>query len=204
MSVLYSWIFDNYIEIIAALSGFVYIYFSINEKIWLWPWGIITSSFLAIVFFTSKFYADMGLQVYYVLISIYGWIHWARKGQLFEEKNLPVIRLSLILSIKLFFISVLIFLFIAFLLIKFTDSPLPWWDSFTTSLSIVATWMLARKYIEQWLIWILVDLVSAGLYFYKALYPTAILMVVYAILAIVGYRVWLQSMNANTNQAQSK
>lgn len=189
-----NWLTNNYIELFAALTGFVYIYFSINEKIWLWPWGIATSSFLVVVFFTSKFYADMGLQVYYVVISIYGWAHWARKGKLFEEKNLPVIKLNFALSLRLLLISILIFITIAFILIRFTDSPIPWWDSFTTSLSIVATWMLARKYIEQWLIWILVDMVSTGLYIYRELYITAILMTVYGILAIVGYRVWKKSL----------
>ena len=189
-----SWLKDNYIELFGALTGFVYIYFSIKEKIWLWPWGIATSSFLAVVFFDSKFYADMGLQIYYVIISIYGWIHWAKKGKAFEEKELPVLKLSAGLSLRLLLFTLLIFFGIAFLLIKFTDSPLPWWDSFTTSLSIVATWMLARKYIEQWLIWILVDVVSTGLYIYRELYLTAVLMTVYGILAIVGYREWKKSM----------
>ncbi|MEA3443490.1 MAG: nicotinamide riboside transporter PnuC [Bacteroidota bacterium] len=188
------WIIENYIEIFAALTGFVYIYFSINEKIWLWPWGIATSLFLTIVFFTSKFYADMGLQVYYVIISIYGWAHWAGKGKDIEGEGLPVIKLNFSLGLKLLIITSLIFFLISFLLIRFTDSPLPYWDSFTTSLSIVATWMLARKYIEQWLIWILIDFVSTGLYIYRELYITAILMTVYGILAVVGFRVWQKSM----------
>ena len=189
------WLKANYIELFATITGFVYIYFSINEKIWLWPWGIATSSFLVVVFFTSKFYADMGLQLYYVIVSIYGWMHWARRGKLFEEKQLPVIRLNFTMGLKLLLATVILFFAIATALITLTDSPLPWWDSFTTSLSIIATWMLARKYIEQWLIWILVDFVCVGLYIYKDLFLTAMLMGVYGILAMVGYRTWTKSMN---------
>jgi len=77
-----------------------------------------------------------------------------------------------------------------YILRRFTDSPIPFWDAFTTSLSIFATWMLARKKIEQWLIWIFVDLVSVGLYLYRGLYPTVFLFLVYAVMAVIGYYEW--------------
>ncbi len=92
----------------------------------------------------------------------------------------------------------MLFVAIALILIEFTDSNVPWADSFTTALSIVAMWMLAKKYAEQWLVWILIDIVSSGLYVYKSLYFTAALYAVYAVIAIFGYRKWLQL--AKTNQ----
>jgi nicotinamide mononucleotide transporter len=86
--------------------------------------------------------------------------------------------------------AIAVFPLIAFVLIYFTDSTVPWLDSFTTALSIIGMWMLARKYIEQWWVWIIVDLVSSGLYIYKELYFTSALYLLYAIIAIFGYRKW--------------
>ena len=84
---------------------------------------------------------------------------------------------------------------IAYILVNFTDSDIPYWDAFTTAFSITATWMLARKIIEHWLIWIVVDLVSAGLYIYKGLYPTTVLFLVFTILAIMAYVEWKKDLN---------
>jgi len=90
-------------------------------------------------------------------------------------------------------VAIAMFFLYYFVLANYTDSPLPKADSFTTALSIVATWMLARKMIENWILWVIVDGVSAGLYFYKELYPTAILFVIYTIMAVVGYWQWRKS-----------
>lgn len=183
------WIITNAIELIGTLSGLLFLYFEIKQSKWLWPIGLFSSLMYIYVFFVSKFYADMGLQFYYVFISIYGWFHWERSKEL-NKQELPVVCLSKPLFFKLLLVSLLVYILIAFVLINFTDSPLPYWDSFTTALSIVATWMLARKILEQWLVWVLVNFVSMGLYFYKALYPTAILFAIYTALALYGYYQW--------------
>ncbi len=183
------WIITNAIELIGTLSGLFFLYFEIKQSKWLWPIGLFSSLMYIYVFFVSKFYADMGLQFYYVFISIYGWFHWERSKEL-NKQELPVVCLSKTLFFKLLLVSLLVYILIAFVLINFTDSPLPYWDSFTTALSIVATWMLARKILEQWLVWVLVNFVSMGLYFYKALYPTAILFAIYTALALYGYYQW--------------
>lgn len=91
-------------------------------------------------------------------------------------------------------ISIALTFAIAYILITFTDSNVPWWDSVTTSLSIVAMWMMARKYIEQWWVWIVVDVISAGLYVYKELFFTAGLYALYAIIAYFGYKKWKELM----------
>lgn len=188
-----NWIADNIVEIIGTLSGLLFLYLEIKQNKWLWPVGLLTSVMYIYVFFVAKLYADMSLQFYYVFISIYGWILWSRgKGQ--DEKELPVVSLHLNLGLKLLAASIVIYALIAFILVRFTDGSVPYWDAFTTALSIVATWMLARKILEQWLVWILVNSVSLGLYIYKDLNFTAVLFFFYTTMAVVGYLQWKKDM----------
>jgi nicotinamide mononucleotide transporter len=188
------WLSDNYIEILGLITGLLYLYFSIKQNILMWLFGLLSSTIYIYVYFISKFYADMGLQVYYVFISIYGWYYWLYGKRKHNEKDLPVSKISIKLALILFFVNLMLFLIISYILKNYTDSSLPYWDAFTTAASIVATWMLARKIIEHWLIWIVVDSVSFGLYLYKGLYPTVILFSVYTIMAIIGYREWKKEM----------
>lgn len=189
-----NWLTDHYIEIVGALAGIVYVFLEIRQSIWLWPLGIVTSALYIWIFFTSKFYADMGLQTYYVLISVYGWYWWLKGGKKYNTDSLPVTKVSMKLSAILMFVFIALFGFIWFILVNYTDSPVPVGDAFTTALSIVATWMLARKIIEHWILWIIADLVSLGLYIYKGLYPTVILFAVYTVMAVIGYREWRKTL----------
>ncbi len=192
-----NWLADHYIEVFGALTGIIYVILEIRQSIWLWPLGLITSALYVWVFFTNKFYADMGLQSYYVLISIYGWYWWLRGGEKYNTDSLPVTRISLKLAGILVFVFILLFAGIWYILLNYTDSPVPLGDAFTTALSIVATWMLARKIIEHWILWVIADLVSMGLYIYKGLYPTVILFAVYTLMAVIGYREWRKTMGQN-------
>ncbi len=223
------WLNQHYIEIFGAVSGIIYVFLEIRQNIWLWPLGIVTSALYIWIFYNSGFYADMGLQWYYLFISIYGWILWSkgksesereRKGEgekgrvlrqaqepldkkILEEgriiKQLSVSRLGFRTGLVLFAISLILFAGIWLVLERFTDSTIPGWDAFTTALSIVATWMLARKILEHWFIWVLVNIVSVGLYIYKGLFPTVVLFIVYATMAIVGYFEWRKEMRINAN-----
>jgi len=188
-----NWITDNIVEIIGTLSGLLFLYLEIKQNKWLWPVGLLTSVMYIYVFFVAKLYADMSLQFYYVFISIYGWILWSRRKKQ-QEKELPVIQLNMSLSLKLIVASIAIYALIAFILVNFTDGSVPYWDAFTTALSIVATWMLARKILEQWLVWIVVNSVSLGLYIYKDLNFTAVLFFFYTTMAVVGYLQWKKDM----------
>ena len=181
------WLASNKIEVLGAILGMLYILFSIRQSILTWPTGLATSALYIVVFFQSKFYADMGLQVYYVGISIYGWYYWI-KGK--NSSSVPVRPTSKSLWVKLIAIALLLYFVILIILLNFTDSDVPYMDSFTTALSIIATWMLAKKYIEQWLIWIFVDILSAGLYIYKELWATVVLFTVYTFMAYLGYIEW--------------
>lgn len=192
-----SWVWANKIEVLGAILGLLYIFFSIRQHILTWPTGLFTSLLYTAVFFQSGFYADMGLQVYYVAISIYGWYYWLKGGKKEGKSDeVPVKKISRKLLLKLSVITIIIYAVILFILIRFTDSTVPVMDSLTTALSITATWMLAKKYIAHWLIWIFVDMVSAGLYIYKELWPTAILFVVYTIMAVLGYSEWKKDLKS--------
>ncbi|MDR0370631.1 MAG: nicotinamide riboside transporter PnuC [Prevotellaceae bacterium] len=187
-SVIISYIQANWIEIVGSVLSLVYLYLSVHQKISLWLFGLLSAVFYVVIFYDSKFYADMSLQFYYVFVSIYGWVNW-KKGK-DKVSKLPVVETPRKQYAYLIIASALIFIAYYFLLVNYTDSPLPKADSLTTALSIVATWMLAKKYIEYWLVFIFVDAFSAGLYFYKDLYPTAVLFIIYTVMAIVGYVEW--------------
>lgn len=185
---------NHSIEIIGSLLSLIYLYLSIKQKISLWIFGFLCSALYIVVFFQSKFYADMSLQFYYLAVSVFGWISW-RSGKQQSGKELSVKKTNKLQALVLSMITFVVFLMYYFVLTHYTDSPLPLADSFTTALSITATWMLARKLIEHWILWIIVDGLSAGLYLYKGLYPTAILFVIYAVMAIVGWYQWKKNIN---------
>jgi len=194
-----SWFSGNYVEVLGVVTSLVYLYFSVRQIIWLWPFGIISSALFILIFFNSKFYADMGLQLYYLGVSIYGWIYWSRGAVDQNEKStLPVCRISRQLAMVLSVTGIIIMLGIVYVLKNFTDSDVPWGDGFTTAGSIVATWMLARKVLEHWLVWVVVDSVAAGLYFYKGLYPSFLLYLIFTIIAVVGYFQWKKSLSENS------
>jgi nicotinamide mononucleotide transporter len=193
MEVVFTYLQANWIELLGSVLSIIYLYLSIKQKASLWIFGFLCSALYVVVFFQSKFYADMSLQFYYLGVSVFGWISW-KAGKPENRKELPVKRTTPLSGVIILLIALILYFVYYFILTGYTDSPLPKADSFTTALSIVATWMLARKMIEHWWLWIIVDSVSAGLYFYKALYPTAILFVIYTIMAIIGYRQWKKSL----------
>jgi nicotinamide mononucleotide transporter len=179
----------NWIEIVGAVLSLIYLYLSIKQKVSLWFYGIVSSVFYIVVFFQTKFYADMSLQFYYVVISIYGWINW-KQGAQDTGEELPATQMSKRLFLNLCIATGLIYLAYYLVLAKFTDSTIPKADSLVGALSVVGTWMLARKLIENWLVWIVADGLCVGLYVYKALYPTAVLFIIYTLMAVVGYWQW--------------
>lgn len=189
LQIFFQWVESNWVEVSGALLGFLYILLSIRQNKWCWPIGLLTSVLYIYVFLVTKFYADMLLQVYYVGASIYGWYNWTH-GETQKSETLPVRRVDKREWIWISLVILLLFAVIAFVLRDYTDSPVPYWDAFTTAGSFVATWMLAKKMIENWVLWVVVDAVSLGLYVYKGLYPTVGLFAIYTTLAVIGYMQW--------------
>jgi len=186
---LLSYLQNNWIEITGAILSLIYLSLSIRQKVSLWFFGIVSSLFYSVIFFQSKLYADMSLQFYYVIISIYGWIKW-QQGADENGKELTTHLLSTKLFLRLCILTVLVYIVYYFILSNYTDSTVTKIDSLVGALSVVATWMLALKLIENWLVWIVVDAICVGLYIYKGLYPTALLFIIYTVMAVVGYWQW--------------
>ncbi len=184
----------DYIEIIGTLIGLLYLYLEYKASIYLWFAGIVMPLVYIYVFYSAGLYADMGINVYYLFAGIYGWMVWMKKPKQKEEDQ-PISHTPVRYLLPVILIFAALYAGIVFLLIQFTDSTVPYGDGFVTALSVIGMWMLAYKYIEQWLVWMVVDVACCGLYIYKGLYPTTILYGLYAIIAIFGYIKWKKMMN---------
>ena len=193
-----NWLILNWIELCGAVLGLLYIFLEIKEKVWMWPVGIATSGFYIFVFFSAKFYADMSLQFYYVGVSIYGFYVWKYGGSKNNQKTeLAITRIKLKLAIILTVISIALTAISGYLLDTYTDSPVPYWDALTTVLSIIGTWMIARKILEHWFVWIVNNAICVCLYHHKDLDLTKYLFLVYLTLAIIGLFEWQKSYKKN-------
>jgi nicotinamide mononucleotide transporter len=183
----------NYLELTGALIGLLYLRLEYKASIYLWAAGILMPAIYIFVYYESGLYSDTGNNVYYLLAALYGWVLWKRSNGMAEELPIAHTPARVLLPVSLVLIAA--FSFIAWLLINYTDSNVPLTDSFITSLSIVGMWMLAKKYVEQWLVWLVVDAVSCRLYVYKDLYFTSGLYGFYAVIAVFGYFKWKRMMN---------
>ena len=185
------------IEIVAAVFGVVSVFLSTRQNIWSWPTAIVNVGLYIFVFFGAKLYADTGLQVVYVVLNAYGWYHWLYGGK--NRTELAVSRTSARLGALLVGIGLAATAVIGTLLARTTDASLPYIDSMTTSTSLVAQWMMTRKLLENWLIWVAVDVVYIWMYIYKSLYVTAILYFVFLVLSAMGYMQWRKSLREQTS-----
>ncbi|EGJ70860.1 nicotinamide mononucleotide transporter PnuC [Bacteroides coprosuis DSM 18011] len=191
------------LELFGTLVGLIYLWLEYKASIYLWITGIIMPAIYIFVYYNAGLYADFGINIYYLLAAIYGWLYWTYGGKNKETNYLPITHAPTRIYLALLCTFVVFFIGIAWILIEFTDSNVPWLDSFTTALSIVGMWMLAKKYVEQWLSWILVDIVSSGLYIYKELYLTAGLYFIYTVIAVLGYMKWKKIMTHEQKMATS-
>jgi nicotinamide mononucleotide transporter len=179
------------IEVAATIFGLISVYLTIKENIWCWPTGIIMVVLYIFIFYEVKLYSDMGLQIFYVFIQFYGWYHWLYGGK--KKDDLPVTKLKKKhIPIWIFVIIVATFAW-GYLMNNYTDAALPYYDAFAVALSVVAQWFLTIKKLESWILWIIVDVISVGIYIVKGLNLTAILYVVFLILAINGLLEWQKS-----------
>lgn len=196
------WLADNIIEIFGAVTGIIYVFLEIRRNILLWPLGIITSAVYMYVFSQTGFYANMGLQGYYLAISVYGWYLWSRRpGYATAGGGSDVKRISTLTAIWCAVAAALTWAGLWFVLDRATDSPVPVWDGLIASLSVVATWMLTRKYIEQWYVWIVANAMAVVVYIASGLYPTAVLFFVYFVMAIIGVVKWRREAKDNRQEA---
>ena len=182
---------EQLLEYFGVLTGLLYLFLEIKQHRAMWVVGFLTSLVYVFVFFFSKIYADMGLNIYYVAISVYGFLQWS-KNRACEKSEMPSVPQDSIIYRRLtprLFIGVsaaitVLFFLIYIILNDFTDSPIP------MGVGIVATWMVARRIMEHWLFWIVANGVSVYLYFGRELYPTMFLYICYTVLAAIGLYTW--------------
>ena len=177
------------LQIIGVALGLLYLYFEYKANIWLWVIGLIMPIVHGTLYFRQGLYADFSMELYYILAGIYGLIAW-RRGNKKSKSELKISYTPRVAWVAIVGVYVLLHATIYMLLVTFTDSNVPFWDSLTTSLSVVAYWLLSRKYVEQWLVWLAVDVITVGLYIYKDIPLTAGLYALYSALAIAGYMRW--------------
>jgi nicotinamide mononucleotide transporter len=183
-----NWILVNYIEIIAALLGIVGVYLTIRQSIWCWPVGLINVLLSLVVFFTSKLYADVVLQIFYLVMTLYGWWFWIYGGE--KKFEVPIRKLHRQEFYILLLLGSSFSAMVGFAFARYTDAAFPYWDSALMVWGIIATWAMAKKIIEHWLMWIIIDLNCTALYFCKQLYAFSPLYFIFTVLAIYGYFTW--------------
>jgi len=179
-------------EIVAALFGVVGVFLSVRQNVWNWPVGIVNVTMYVVVFYRARLYADMGLQVVYIVLALYGWYQWLHGGP--GRTVLAVTRAAP----RQLIVATLLGVFggwgIGEILARYTNASLPYLDAALASASLVAQWLATRKLLENWLVWIAADVLYVGMFIYKQLYPTAALYAVFTLLAVWGYVQWKQSL----------
>lgn len=186
---------EHAIEIIGLVLGLFYLYFEYHASIWVWLFSLLMPMVSMIVYFDAGLYADFSINIYYLLASAYGLARWRGNKR---RKGATISHIPPACALMSMAAMLVIWLGIYLVLHSFTNSNVPVMDSLTTALSIVGTWMLARKYIEQWAVWIVVDAICVALYIYKEIPFYAVLYAVYTVVAVFGYRKWRAMMSAQT------
>lgn len=183
------------VEVTAVLFGIACVYLTVRQNIWCWPTGLVMAALYIYIFGVAKLYSDAGLQVVYIFLQIYGWYQWLHGGRDGGELEVTPIRRNQALFWAA--VAVLSTMTLGFLMDNYTDADLAYWDATTTCLSLVAQYLMAKKILECWIIWVTVDVFSVGIYSAKGLYLTAGLYGLFLGLATAGFFVWRQSMRVD-------
>lgn len=178
----------------ATITAILYVILAARENIFCWPFGVASSALSVMVYFESKLPFEGVLNIGYCLLGIYGWWEWRsrKRAGAAEESSLPVINVSLRTALLLAVAGIAGSLACGWISKHYNTSSLPWADSAITVFSIIATWMTAKKMIENWLLWVLIDAAAAIIYFIKGpeLYLFGLLFIVYTFIAVAGYFAW--------------
>jgi nicotinamide mononucleotide transporter len=181
----------NIIEILGVATGLWTVWLTVKEKVLCWPVGIVNILLFMALFYQVKLYADLGLQFVFLALSFYGWYYWVhpKKG----EDTVPVTTLTVRSKIGTTASWGFGTLIMGAALATYTDASVPYWDSSTTALSIIAQYLMSLKKLESWYLWIIADVVDTGIYLYKDLYLMSALYAVFLVLATAGYIEWRKS-----------
>ena len=196
----------HWLDITTTVLGLAYILLEYKASLWMWAVGFAMQALGIVLYYQKGLYADCGMEFYYLAMTMYGWWRWTRPKTKTHPHPLPVregsdysqgentamdiTHLPFREGLGVGLLALFLWAAIYWLLVTFTNSNVPLADSFTTALSIVGIWALAHKYLEQWFIWIAVDVVTSVLYFYKDIPFKASLYALYVVIAIFGYLKW--------------
>ena len=190
------------LDITATIVGLVYIWLEYRASIYLWIAGIIMPAIDIFLYYEAGLYADFGMAIYYTLAALYGYAvwKWGKKRGTAADEQLPITRFPRRKVLPVALLFAVAWAAIYEILIHFTNSDVPITDSFANALSSVGLWALARKYLEQWMVWIVVDVVLSALYIYKGIPFKASLYALYVVIAVAGYFKWKKMMTAQPSE----
>lgn len=179
---------SGFLEIVAVFLGIANIILLIRRSIWNYPFGILMVIIYGNIFFEHRLYSDSILQIFFLIIQCYGWWYWLKNKDGTGHVIVRKLKHSQYLSYGV--LSVVFALSLGFVMSNNTDADYPFWDSTIAALSVVAQILLSRRYLENWLVWVLVDAMAIGLFFLKGLTPTAVLYSIFLIMATIGWLKW--------------
>lgn len=185
----------TWLELVAFVLALAMVGCNIREIHWGWPLAIVSSLLYCALFWRSKLYGDAALQVFFAVVAFWGWFQWLR-GRRADGSVLRVAQLSQRGLAAMLAACMLLWPATGLFLKTYTDTDVPWWDGFPTAVSVVGQFLLGRKFIENWLVWVAVNVVSVGLFAFKGLWLTAILYTLFVGLSIVGWRAWQARLQA--------
>ncbi|MCH7742667.1 MAG: nicotinamide mononucleotide transporter [Proteobacteria bacterium] len=180
----------NFFELAGLLSGLLCVWLLIRQSIWTWPIGLVYSLVSLVVFMQTKLYSEFGLHIYYAVMNAYGWYYWSRADAQDSSGSLPVTRINRVTGYILLALVALGIPLLAELMLQFTDTDMAYADSTITIMSFSAMWMTARKLIENWYVWLLVDIIATIVYIIKGIELYAVLYCVYIGMAVAGLIAW--------------
>ena len=177
----------NWLEWLGTISGFACVYLAAKQNIWNWPIAIISVLAYSILFYEYKLYGDAVLQLYFLATSVYGWYYWLKRK---VEHAKPIVSLTNKELLKVALAVIILTIIMGGILDRFTDSNVPYADGFCTSMSFIAQFLMTRKVLQNWILWIVVDIAYVPLYLYKDLALTTVLYIFFLVLATMGYLDW--------------
>ncbi|MCY4198301.1 MAG: nicotinamide riboside transporter PnuC [Gammaproteobacteria bacterium] len=186
----------NWFEVSGLVSGLLAVWLLIRQNMWTWPVGLAYAVVSCAVFAEARLYADLILHIFYVGMNGYGWWYWLFAGARKRSSALPVSKVRARQAWALSVFSVIGILVMGTMLDRCTQADFAYWDSATTVLSFCAMWMMARKYVENWIVWFVVDIAAVALYLVKGLDLYALLYGVYLVMAVAGWMAWNRSLQA--------
>ena len=195
---IFDYIAANWMEVVGLVSGLLCVWLLIKENIWTFPIGLFYALITVVIVFQAQLYADVVLNIYYVVVNAYGWYFWRFGGA--ERRDEQELKVGLVSKVQVRWLVLIIAfgtLLMGWLFVTYTDAELAYADSFTTVASFVAMYLSAKKYLESWYLWFVIDVVQVGLYLYKGIELYALLYLVYLGMAYLGWKAWKKSAEVN-------